>query len=119
MVEQLGPKILKTFGSIDEGLFEPVTAKVDMADDPTLIGLEGAFAFGIERNRCRCRIGSALSDGIPEELENIVVLPTLKAGAAILGLTERIEMKATAADDCQGPYQNILHQALVGQKVRL
>jgi hypothetical protein len=50
-------------------------------------------------------------------LENVVVLPPIKTAGAILDLTERIEMQATAADNCQGPYQNIPHQALVGQKV--
>jgi hypothetical protein len=88
-----------------------------MTDDLSLIRLEGAFTFRIERNCRGRRIGPALGDGIAEELENIVILPSLKTTGAILGLTKRAEMQATAADDCQGPYQNISHQALVDQKV--
>jgi hypothetical protein len=117
VVEKVGPEVLEPFGGVGECLFKSVATDIDMADDPAVIRLEGGFTFYIEGCRRGCRIGAAFGDGISEELEDIVVLPTFETAGAILDLTERIEMQATAADDCQGPYQNIPHQALVGERV--
>lgn len=117
VVEKVGPKILEPFGGVGECLFESIATDIDMADDPTFVGLEGGFAFDIEGRCYGCGIRPAFGDRISEELEDIVVLPSFKAAGAILDLTKRIEMQATAANNCQGPYQNIPHQSLVGQKV--
>jgi hypothetical protein len=47
-------------------------------------------------------------------LENIIVLPSLEASAAVFRLTESAEMQATAGNNRYTPYYNILRQALMG-----
>ena len=111
VVEEIGPEVLEPLGRIGKGLFEPVAAEIDMADDLSLIRFEGRFTFCIERDCHGCRIWFPLGDGIAEELENIVLLPPLKTACAVLGLTRSIEMQEAAADNCQGSYPNIPPQA--------
>jgi hypothetical protein len=88
-----------------------------MADDLTLIGLEGGFTFDIEGRRHCGRIGPAFCDGVAEKLENIVVLPTVEATRAILCLTGSIKMQAAAVNNRHDPDQPIPQQALVHQNV--
>jgi hypothetical protein len=89
-----------------------------MPDDPAFIGLKRGFTFCIQCGRDRRRIGPAFCNGIAEELENIVVVaPSLESACGILNLSCSIEMQAAAAEDDQGSYQDMLHQALMVKQV--
>src|ERR1700759_2764416 len=87
-----------------------------MAGDLAFIGFKGAFTFGVECNRYCRRVGAAFCDGVAEELEDVVVLQALKAAGAILDLTDGMPARYAEASHCQGPYQNIPHQARVDEK---
>lgn len=115
VIQKGGPEVFESFGSIGEGLFESIAPEIDMTDDLAFVWLKGRFAFDVEGCGRGGRIGFALADGVPEELEDIIVLQPCQTAGGIPGLTEGAEIEAGAADNCQGPYQNNPHQALVGQ----
>src|ERR1700731_476711 len=101
------------FGCVGKRLFESISPQIDMPDDFALVGFEGCFTFCIEGGCYGCRIGPALGDGVAKELEDIVVLPPLESAGGILDLTCRIQMQGAAAENGQGSYQDLLHQAPV------
>jgi len=75
IIQELGAKILKPFGRIRKALLKAKVPDIDMPDHFAFIGFEGAFAPCIQRNGFRSGIRRpAPADGIPEELENIIVL---------------------------------------------
>jgi hypothetical protein len=129
VVEQLRTEIFEALGGIGKGLFESIAAEENVADNLAFVGFKRGFGLRIEGGGYGRRIGAAFCDGVAEELEDIVVLPSLDpgqavpaldvGGCAVLCLTVRIQLNAAAAEHCQEPYQNIPHQAFMNQTVLL
>lgn len=134
VVEDLGTEVFEAFGGVGKGLFESIAAQENMADDLAFVGFKRGFGLCIEGGGDGRRIGDAFCDGVAKELEDIVVLPALQAGQAVLPegmegvfflgsysavdrLSRAMQAEADAAKQGQHPDENIPHQALVGQSV--
>ena len=114
MVQNLRPGIFQPLGGIRESLLESISPQINMPDDLPFIRLERTFTLGVQSGHNSGRIGPPLGNRIEEKLENIIVLPSLEACAAVFCLTESAKMQATAGNNRYTPYYNILRQALMG-----
>jgi hypothetical protein len=99
LVEDFGTEILKPFGGIGKSLFEPISFDDNMPDHFPLIRHKGAFTFGIDGRSKGGGIGMSSCNGIPEELEYIVIHdPVHMAAGCILYMpsTAILHMPAAA-----------------------
>ena len=114
MVKEFCPRIFQPFGRIRKSLLESITPDINMPDDLPFIRLEWAFTFSVQSGHLGSRIRPPLGNRIEEKLENIIVLQSLEACAAVFRLTESTDMQTTAGNNRYTPYYNILRQALMG-----
>jgi len=99
LVEQPGAEILQPPGRIRKGLLEPITPDKDMPDHLPFIRLERAFALGIQRGGIGYGIGRSLGDGIPKELEDIIVpYAPGPVGSAVFDLRANTQTQPATAD---------------------
>ena len=88
-----------------------------MPDDLSLIGLKRRFTLGVQggdRVDIARRIRPALDDGIPKELEDIVVLQTVKPmTGTVLHLSKRGYAAPTKDQSRHKPYYECIPQRVI------
>jgi len=101
LVEHFRAEILKPFGCIGKSLLKSISLDDNMPDHLAFIWEKRTFTLGVDRGSQCGRIDLSLCNGIPEELEDIVIHdPVHMPFAAIcrLFLTEGTETQQTASN---------------------
>ena|SRR5579872_402971 len=84
VVQEPGAKILQPFGRIGKDLLEPEILDVNMADHLSFIRFESALTFYLQVDSQIGRIRmTSPRNGIPEELEDIILLQAVEMAGAI------------------------------------